>query len=47
MMILAVPGEPQGTLMLKLRDDGKAAVIDENDNCMVAWGTGPGLPPGC
>jgi hypothetical protein len=45
--MIALPEIPTGTVSLKLRNDGKAAVVDAAGKCIVAWGSGPGMQPGC
>jgi hypothetical protein len=44
---VAVPTTSNSALTFKLRDDGKAAVIDAAGKCIMAWGTVPKMPMGC
>uniref|UniRef100_A0A383WF23 SCP domain-containing protein n=1 Tax=Tetradesmus obliquus TaxID=3088 RepID=A0A383WF23_TETOB len=45
--MIALPGPPSGSVSLQLRNDGKAAVMDAAGRCIIAWGSGPGMPAGC
>ncbi|KAF6258873.1 CAP domain-containing protein [Scenedesmus sp. NREL 46B-D3] len=47
LLMLALPVPPAGAVSLKLRDDGKAAVLDSAGRCVAAWGHVPGKPIGC
>jgi hypothetical protein len=48
LMMIALPVAPTaGAVTLKLRDDGKAAVLDSTGRCILAWGSAPRMPMGC
>jgi hypothetical protein len=47
LLTIALPVVPTTVVTLKLRDDGKAAVIDSAGTCIMAWGIVPKMPMGC